>query len=264
MDTERITAILASKAGENTPSLSPEESGLLRRALDEAPYFAAPAALLLRSGAVTDPAETETLKRRVALASSPDSGLAAKTAYGDEWAGMYPREDKGKTGTIDAIDTFLRTYGSTSPEEERLLEHLIFNPVPDYAGMLAREEAGNLPAESAADGNPDSRESRINSFILSQHPASLHQEHTLGHNPGREKKTEPDTTPVTAPEHTDDSLLSESLAKIFIKQGRYGRAYEIISNLSLNYPKKSAYFADQLRFLQKLIINQRRKDSKKQ
>ncbi len=264
METERITAILASKAGETSPSLTPEEADVLRRALAEAPYFAAPAALLLRSGAVTDPAEAEALKRRVALASSPDSGLAAKAAYGDEWAGMYPREDAGKTDTIDAIDTFLRTYGSTSPEEERLLERLIFNPTPDYAEMLAREEAGNLPQQPVEDGNPDSQESRINSFILSQHPASPHQEHSLRQTPEAEKKPEPDTAPVAAPEHTDDSLLSESLAKIFIKQGRYERAYEIISNLSLNYPKKSVYFADQLRFLQKLIINQRRKDSKKQ
>jgi len=36
------------------------------------------------------------------------------------------------------------------------------------------------------------------------------------------------------------------------------RAYEIISGLNLKFPKKSAYFADQLRFLKKLIINQRR------
>lgn len=67
-----------------------------------------------------------------------------------------------------------------------------------------------------------------------------------------------DKTPISRPEHTDDSLLSESLAKIFIKQGRYERAYEIISGLNLKFPKKSAYFADQLRFLKKLIINQRR------
>ncbi|MCM1037565.1 MAG: hypothetical protein NC406_09620, partial [Bacteroides sp.] len=59
-----------------------------------------------------------------------------------------------------------------------------------------------------------------------------------------------------APAAADDSLLSESLARIFIKQGRYERAYEIISNLSLNYPKKSIYFADQLRYLRKLMLIQ--------
>ena len=61
---------------------------------------------------------------------------------------------------------------------------------------------------------------------------------------------------IQPPVQQDESLLSESLAKIYIKQRRYSKAFEIISNLSLKYPEKSIYFADQLRFLQKLIINQ--------
>ena len=50
-------------------------------------------------------------------------------------------------------------------------------------------------------------------------------------------------------------MLSESLAKIYIKRRRYEKAYEIIHTLSLNFPEKSIYFADQLRFLKKLILN---------
>ena len=77
------------------------------------------------------------------------------------------------------------------------------------------------------------------------------------------KKKEVEATQVQSPEATpDDSMLSESLAKIYIKQHKYSKAYEIIRNLSLNFPEKSIYFADQLRFLQKLIINQRYIQSK--
>ncbi|MDE6378686.1 MAG: hypothetical protein K2K72_08075 [Duncaniella sp.] len=54
---------------------------------------------------------------------------------------------------------------------------------------------------------------------------------------------------------TFDSSLSESLAKIYIRQKRYDKAFEIIHTLSLNNPKKSSYFADQLRFLRKLMLN---------
>ena len=43
--------------------------------------------------------------------------------------------------------------------------------------------------------------------------------------------------------------------KIFIKF----EALEIIKRLNLNYPKKNAYFADQIRFLEKLIINNNKK-----
>ena len=54
---------------------------------------------------------------------------------------------------------------------------------------------------------------------------------------------------------TDDSFFTETLAQIYIKQGRYSKALEIIQRLNLNYPKKNAYFADQIRFLEKLILN---------
>ncbi|WP_262279292.1 tetratricopeptide repeat protein [Hallella absiana] len=53
----------------------------------------------------------------------------------------------------------------------------------------------------------------------------------------------------------DKSYFTETLAKIYIKQGRYEKALEIIQQLNLNYPKKNAYFVDQIRFLEKLILN---------
>ena len=55
--------------------------------------------------------------------------------------------------------------------------------------------------------------------------------------------------------NTDEGYFTETLARIYIKQGRYSKALEIIKRLNLIYPKKNAYFADQIRFLEKLIIN---------
>jgi tetratricopeptide (TPR) repeat protein len=55
---------------------------------------------------------------------------------------------------------------------------------------------------------------------------------------------------------TDEGYFTETLAKIYIKQGRYSKALEIIQRLNLIYPKKNAYFADQIRFLEKLILNE--------
>ena len=72
-----------------------------------------------------------------------------------------------------------------------------------------------------------------------------------------EEEEEPSVSPVT--EELDDSCFTETLAKIYIKQHRYDKALEIIKKLSLNYPKKNAYFADQIRFLEKLIINAKSK-----
>ena len=59
-----------------------------------------------------------------------------------------------------------------------------------------------------------------------------------------------------APQQTsEDSYFTETLAKIYIKQQRYDKALEIIKKLSLKFPKKNTYFADQIRFLEKLINN---------
>lgn len=61
--------------------------------------------------------------------------------------------------------------------------------------------------------------------------------------------------PAPAPEPQEDELLTETLAKIYIQQGHYAKAHRIITTLSLNYPKKNRYFADQIRFLERLIEN---------
>mgnify|MGYP002513140442 CR=1 FL=1 len=57
----------------------------------------------------------------------------------------------------------------------------------------------------------------------------------------------------------DTEIFTEALARIYIKQGKFERAIEIIRRLSLKYPKKNRYFADQIRFLEKLIINNKNK-----
>jgi len=74
-----------------------------------------------------------------------------------------------------------------------------------------------------------------------------------------EEPDEENLDDIYGKEELDDSCFTETLAKIYIKQHRYDKALEIIKKLSLNYPKKNAYFADQIRFLEKLIINAKSK-----
>lgn len=66
------------------------------------------------------------------------------------------------------------------------------------------------------------------------------------------------TATVVAPspeEPAPEELLSETLSKIYIQQQHYDKALRIIRSLSLNYPEKNRFFADQIRFLERLIAN---------
>lgn len=221
-----------------------------------APWFALPAAMRLRNAKVTDAERRELSARLALLAADPEQmAMAADTDLALDLAAFYPVEPVATPGTSDTIEKFLDTYGNSSEAENVLLERLIFNPTADYAQMLAREEEKSMPqADDAPDGTP---ESLINSFII-RSKAAGGQFPPAVNEPRPEPKPKP-TSEVKKPAPTTDSMLSESLARIYIKKGKFSKAYEIISHLNLNFPEKSIYFADQLRFLEKLIAIEERK-----
>jgi len=54
---------------------------------------------------------------------------------------------------------------------------------------------------------------------------------------------------------TSDPISLEERSKTLIKEKNYPEAIEILNQLNLINPKKSIYFADQIRFLEKIIAN---------
>ncbi len=235
------------------------------------PSLIVPVAAALRDNPGLEASIPSELKARLAICVGDDVALAA--IVGDEpelLSDFYGENTVTTPDTVSAIDTFIDTYGGGNAERETdALTKMIFNPQPDYAAILQKEEAGS--GDEPASSNDDSTSRGIESF-LSTHPAA-------GPAPARSEKI-PFDAPAQQPpgaeleadedahkgggQHAETkrvvtmregASLSESLARAMIKKGNYRKALEIITELSLKNPEKITYFADQIRFLKKLIIN---------
>lgn len=142
------------------------------------------------------------------------------TAYleeGDKESSI-PESEEIKLQGHELIDTFLQKADSESSLRIHLTEH-----------DVESEQSDDIVAEKEEEYKQESLEKESGEYVASGE--------------------------IKAEEEEDDSCFTETLAKIYIKQQRYSKALEIIKKLNLKYPKKNAYFADQIRFLEKLIIN---------
>lgn len=147
---------------------------------------------------------------------------------------------------MSLLDTFLEGR----EDEISGMQELGAVPVDYVNDYLGSDSAGN---ESPADNTIRSKsEQLLDAFLASDYKApALIQ----GQDVGRDVPEADDET-----EKLDESYFTETLARIYLKQHRYDRALEIIKSLYLNFPNKSIYFADQIRYLEILVrINQKSK-----
>lgn len=161
--------------------------------------------------------------------------------------------EPGLDRTLTLIDSFL-----SSIPEETLKQHTDFDYATDYTLYLLEEEEDVLqPIEELEVETPRLRRHElIDDFIEMSNVNSS----SLRLTPLDKEENDVELPMLDASQDEDDeSCFTETLAKIYIKQQRYSKALEIIEKLSLKYPKKNAYFADQIRFLEKLIINAKSK-----
>ena len=151
--------------------------------------------------------------------------------------------------TISLIDSFLDTIPQEEPKPGKR------KPTPadaavDYVAYLMETEGADAPGERPV---PEMRgQSLIDTFINSDKGRFTLSDVPLPSDDSEHHEEESE-------EEVGEECFTETLARIYIKQGRYSKALEIIRRLSLQIPKKNAYFADQIRFLEKLIINNNQK-----
>jgi hypothetical protein len=150
--------------------------------------------------------------------------------------------------TMALIDTFLDSIPAEEPEEKKAKRR----PTPkdatvDYVAYLLESEDNDLNENTPQMQGQD----LIDHFLQEEQGRIL-----LNELKDEEENVE---APAIEEEPAEEEYFTETLARIYIKQGRYQKALDIIQRLSNNFPEKNAYFADQIRFLEKLIINNNKK-----
>ena len=114
----------------------------------------------------------------------------------------------------------------------------------DYASYLMKLDEGDTAAYS--NDTPHLKgEDLINNFISE----------TQGKQ--RINMTDSNDDNFTSPElsEEEEEVYTESMVNIYIKQGRYAQALEILHKICLNNPKKNSTFASQIRLLEIITKN---------
>lgn len=199
-----------------------------KKLLDKYPYFAYAALKALRDA--PDKESRDQLRRIVAVNIGDPADVAEILGLNTEsLADFYPDTLPPQLDTYDTIDTFLSNFVSG--------DNLPSAPNPE---IYIPEGAEQIPDKDRH--HEDATTSAIDAFLRAVPPPQ----------PVRQRHQ-----PTPPPE--ESPALTESFAKILIKNHNYEKALEIIQDLNLKNPEKSIYFADQIRFLKKLILIKNKK-----
>lgn len=194
------------------------------------PYFPFPAVKLLCSDSAPADEAAHLLKEAVAINVGDEETLFRLFgSQGEIFSSFYPDSARPALSTGETIDAFIARFGNPSNHNS---ENIPIEAAIDATMLI--ETPDDPAAEPVAE---DSTSLAINTFLSS----------TQTSQSGSSTKERP---------RCESSGLTESFAHILIRNGNYTKALEIIQALSMANPNKSIYFADQIRFLRKLIINQ--------
>lgn len=202
-------------------------------------------------------------ERRSLLSSLSEEGTSDRTqSLIDSFLSSIPEEPRPRRqhptdASVDYISYLLQMEDAPAGEgsrDEKDDPVSVEVPAEQFLGLEEVPSAGSPSAGSPSAGILSDDVPNADSEILTEEDAHTPEENS------DEWFEEEDKDDKNAP---SEVYFTETLARIYIKQCKYDKAIEIIRRLSLNYPKKSRYFADQIRFLEKLILNERFKNKEK-
>lgn len=226
----------------------------LRSMLALHPYFQTARLLMLQNlYLLHDPSFDEELQRAAIYITD------RKTIFNMVEAAHYQlHQSKGEkqtrhnnpNRTVALIDSFLDNIPPEQPDDEQQPRRkpTQADATVDYVAYLMQMEA--TEQQKAEDQPPHMKgQDLIDNFLEQKQGRLVLNEQPKGHS------EEPPIIDNPLADNNEEEYFTETLARIYIKQGRYQKALDIIGRLSEKYPHKNNYFADQIRFLEKLIIN---------
>ena len=147
--------------------------------------------------------------------------------------------------TIELIDDFLSNVDDEKKADKKQVPHsvpTIADLTNDYASFLQMQY--NV---IDSDNQPDHEQDKIiESFIEENKGKQRYDLNDSGQDP---------VGPNMEEVNDMEELYNENIVNIYIKQGRYQQALEILRTICLNNPEKNANFASQMRLLETIVNN---------
>lgn len=192
-----------------------------------------------------DPDRRQRLKTLIAVNVGDQEAL--REIFGldtESIADFYGDTVMPSPSTDDAISAFLSNYGSR--QAQPLEEELQIVPAVDYFTLADTQRAGSTEKPE------DSEKTRLPEGVAQ---ADSEVSESEAYTDSADLEETEDTDKSEAGNSANQPSLTLSFVGILIKNRNYEKALEILSDLNLNNSEKSIYFADQIRFIKKLIAN---------
>jgi hypothetical protein len=236
----------------NTKLLDTSTLEMLAKVVEDYPYFHTGRLLFTKNLEMTNSDRFgDELGRSAVLCA--DRRKLFYLIYKENYRKFLEQPEEIHSNSKDRTEALLDTFLTSLPESvmaENIIADAGMNIVTtDYLSYL--ESLGEQEESDHTENQKLQHHAIIDAFI---EKAATDTIFSPGEIPG-----------ATASQSAEDmnvrgEFLTETLARIYIRQKKYSQALTIIKRLSLNFPKKSVYFADQIRFLEYLIINEKNKN----
>ena len=240
----------------NIGSLDSQSADQLVELIDRHPYCQAFQMLYAVALANIHSTKLNAQVQRAAIAMPDRLTLCQVVSKGEyEWISLLneieERKNSAKSSAANddfmLIERYLDNIGE--PSSDSLPYDISSAAIADYEWD---------DADECETSDSDEQDALIDSFIEAEKKGELFvpKVQNVEENSPQEKDS------LSLKKIREKAFLSESLAKLYVKQHKYEQALAIFSSLNLKYSKKFTYFAHQIRYLETILSYEKGEESK--